>query len=94
MIAETALAATNGVTTPCFDAPAPKRPQPTSVAETGLALSMLADLMLKTIHFAGRPSGKYLANQLALSYPVTEELLTFLRQGQAIEIVGTSATLQ
>ncbi len=51
---------------------------------------MLADLMLKTIHFAGRPSGKYLADQLALSYPVTEEMLAFLRQGQAIEVAGTS----
>ncbi len=68
----------------------PHRSQPATIEETGLELSMLADLMLKTIHFAGRPNGKYLAGQLALSFPATEELLTFLRQGQAIEVVGTS----
>ena len=76
--------------TPESVADVPSRLQPATVEETGLELSMLADLMLKTIHFAGRPNGKYLADQLALSYPVTDELLTFLRQGQAIEVVGTT----
>ena len=90
MIAETEPSATNGATAPEPAEEMPFRPQPTTVEETGLELSMLADLMLKTIHFAGRPNGKHLANQLALSFPVTEELLTFLRQGQASEVVGTS----
>ena len=90
MIAETEPSATHGAAAPELAADIPSRPQPATIEETGLELSMLADLMLKTIHFAGRPNGKYLADQLALSFPATEELLTFLRQGQAIEVVGTS----
>lgn len=71
-------------------ADAPFVPQPGSVEETGLELSLLVDLMLKTIYFLGRPSGRTLADQLALSFPVTEELITFLRQEQAIEMVGSA----
>src|SRR3972149_6490742 len=67
---------------------APFVPQPATVAETGVELSMLVDLVLKTGHFAGRPSGRQLTDHLALSFPVTEELIGFLRQEQALEIVG------
>ena len=63
---------------------------PGSVAETGLELSLLVDLVLKIIYFSGRPSAHQLAEQLALTFPVVEELLAFLRQEQAIEIVGSS----
>ena len=69
---------------------APFVPQPTSVAETGLELSMLVDLMLKTIYFYGRPSGRILSEQLSLSFPVMEELISFMRQEQALEIVGSN----
>jgi len=65
-------------------------PQPTSIEETGLDLSLLADLALKAIYFTGRPSGQQLAKQLALSFGVTEELVAFLRKEQAVEIVGSS----
>lgn len=64
-------------------------PQPTTVEETGLELTLLVDLMLKSIYFAGRPSARALAEQMALSFSVTEELITFMRQEQAIEIVGS-----
>ena len=65
-------------------------PQPGSVEETGLELSSLVDLTLKTVHFAGRPSGRRLASQLALPFSVTDELVSFLRQEQMIEVVGSS----
>ena len=65
-------------------------PQPTTVEETGLELSLLVDLTLKTIYFLGRPSGRTLSEHLALSYAVLEELITFLRQEQVIEIVGSA----
>jgi len=68
----------------------PHVPQPTDVEKTGLELSMLVDLALKTIHFAGRPTGRQLADQLCLPFPVVEEIIVFLRQEQAIETVGTS----
>jgi len=64
-------------------------PQPSTIEDTGLELSLLVDLMLKTIYFAGRPAARQLADQMALSFAVIEELVAFLRQEQAIEIVGS-----
>ena len=69
-------------------------PQPTTVEETGLEISMLADLLLKTIHFAGRPSGRQLSRQLAISFAVADELISFLRQSQSIEVVGTAGVAE
>ncbi len=65
-------------------------PQPKTVEETGIDLSLLIDLLLKTIYFSGRPTGRQLAEQLSLSYYVIEEITAFLRQEQVIEIVGSS----
>src|SRR3990172_1535320 len=74
-----------------FVAPAtPFVPQPSSLEETGLDLTLLVDLTVKTIHFSGRPSGRQLSEQLALSFPVTQELIAFLRREKAVEIVGGS----
>jgi predicted ATPase with chaperone activity len=64
--------------------------QPATVEETGLELSLLVDMMLKTVYFLGRPSGRALCEQLAVSFGVLEELVTFLRQEQALEIVGSA----
>lgn len=68
--------------------------QPSTVEETGLELSMLTDLMLKTVHFAGRPSGRQLSQQMAISVGVTDELVSFLRQEQDIEVVGTAGVAE
>ncbi len=64
--------------------------QPKTAEETGLDSSLLVDLILKTLYYSGRPSGRQLAENLALPYPVVEEIITFLRQEQAVEIVGSS----
>jgi len=72
----------------------PHVPQPTTVEETGLSLSMLADLMLKTIHFAGRPSARRLSQEMKVSFSVTDELIGFLRQQQDIEVVGSSGVAE
>ncbi|MEX0786909.1 MAG: ATP-binding protein [Dehalococcoidia bacterium] len=64
--------------------------QPATVEETGLEQSLVADLMLKAIHFAGRPTARHIVRQIALSFPVVEQMLAFLRQEQAIEVVGTA----
>ena len=69
---------------------APFVPQPASIEETGVELSLLADLTFRVIHFSGRPSGRQVAEQLALPYSITEEIITFLRQQQAVEIVGSA----
>ena len=90
MIEETTPLTPNAeASTPSEDA-APHLQQPSTVEETGIELSLLIDLMLKTIHFAGRPSARQLAEQLALSFSVTDELIAFLRQEEAIEVVGSA----
>jgi predicted ATPase with chaperone activity len=64
--------------------------QAKSVEDTGLELSLLVDLAAKTFYYSGRPTGRQLAEHLALPYPVAEELIAFLRQEQALEIVGSA----
>ena len=57
-----------------------KRPvAPGSVEETGLELGVVADLALKALYFAGNISGNEVADRLALSGPVTKDVLDFLR---------------
>src|SRR3990172_9391613 len=68
---------------------APLVPQPASIEETGVDVSLLADLALRIIHFSGRPSGRQVAEQLALPYSLAEEIIGFLRQQQVVEIVGS-----
>ncbi|HZP57441.1 MAG TPA: ATP-binding protein [Dehalococcoidia bacterium] len=69
---------------------APFVPQPQTVEETGLDLSMVLDLVVKAIYFAGRPAARQVAAQLALSFPVVDEVLTFLKREQLAEVVGSS----
>jgi predicted ATPase with chaperone activity len=90
MIAEPATLTVSIEPEPTPPGEAPFVAQPTSVAETGLELSMLVDLMLKTIYFYGRPSARTLSDQLCLSFQVMEELISFLRQEQAMEVVGSA----
>ncbi len=89
MTDETISPGPNEEASPPSEDAAPQLPQPSTVEETGIEFSLLVDLTLKTIHFAGRPSARQLAEQLALSFAVTEALVTFLRQEEAIEIVGS-----
>jgi hypothetical protein len=63
---------------------------PKDIAESGLSLSLLADLTLKSIYFGGRPSLRDLAGQLCLSLTVVDQLISFLREQQMCEIVGAS----
>ncbi|MEX1255008.1 MAG: ATP-binding protein [Dehalococcoidia bacterium] len=64
--------------------------QANTIEETGLDLSLLVDMAVKSTYFTGRPTGRQLAAHLALAYSVVEELIAFLRQAQALEIVGSS----
>lgn len=71
---------------------APFVPQPQTIEETGLDLSMILDLVVKSIYFAGRPSARQIAAQLALPFPVIDEVLTFLKREQLAEVIGSSGT--
>ncbi len=71
------------------EAAAPFVPQPQSLEETGLEFSMVLDLVVKAIYFAGRPAARQIAATLALSFPVVDEVLAFLKREQLAEVVGS-----
>lgn len=69
---------------------APFVPQPQTAEETGLDFSMILDLVVKAIYFGGRPSARQIAAQLALAFPVVDEVLAFLKREQMAEVVGSA----
>ena len=71
------------------DEAAPFVPQPLTLEETGLEFSMVLDLVVKAIYFAGRPAARQIAATLALSFPVVDEVLAFLKREQLAEVVGS-----
>src|SRR4030042_908813 len=48
------------------------------------------DLCIKSIYYLGRPPARIVSSQLALSYHVVLELLTFLKREQMCEVVGSN----
>jgi predicted ATPase with chaperone activity len=79
-------------TAPIADAPIDTLlpPPPRTLAETGLSLDLVLQLVLKTLHFAGELSGIELARRLGLAFTVIEPALEALRQQRQCEIVGGS----
>lgn len=69
---------------------APFVPQPQTIEQTGLDFSMILDLVVKSIYFAGRPTARQVAAQLALGFGVIDEVLSFLKREQLAEVVGSS----
>jgi hypothetical protein len=69
---------------------APWVPQPQTIEETGLDFTMILDLVVKAVYFAGRPSARQVASQLALPFPVIDEMLAFLKREQLAEVVGSA----
>ncbi len=65
-------------------------PSPTSIAETGLSLPILADLVLKIIYFATNIPGQKIEETSKLPFPnVLDKVLEFLKQEEYIDIVGS-----
>ncbi|HEX5480081.1 MAG TPA: hypothetical protein VFY79_10220, partial [Dehalococcoidia bacterium] len=69
---------------------APFVPQPQTIEESGLDFSLILDLVIKSIYFGGRPSARNIATQLALGFPVVDQVLAFMKQQQLAEVVGSS----
>lgn len=65
-------------------------PQPQSVEDTGLDISSILDLVVKAIYFGGRPAARHIAAQLALPFPVIDEVLAFMKREQMVEVVGSA----
>src|SRR6187397_328629 len=65
-------------------------PPPRTLAEAGLSLDLVLQLVVKTLHFAGELTGVDLARRLGLAFSVIEPVLEALKQQRQIEIVGGS----
>lgn len=61
-------------------------PRPKTVEDTGLTLHFLAELFVKHINDAGLLTLKQMMQRLALSGPVIEEVISFLRKEVLIEV--------
>ena len=70
-------------------ATAPRHPlPPVTLAETGLNLDLITQLVLKTMHFAGELEGAELGKHLGLSFQVIEPAVVDLKEQHHIAIVG------
>lgn len=61
-------------------------PRPKSVAETGLSMTFLADLLEKHLYEAGVLTLGMMIRRVALAGPILEEVLNFLRREGRIEV--------
>ncbi len=72
-------------------APLPKEgllPTPQTLAESGLRLDLVVQLVLKHLHFAGELTGIALADRLGLVFPIIEPALDQIKAQTLCEIVG------
>lgn len=64
-------------------------PQPTSIAETGLSMGFLTDLVLKVIYFTGAITGQRLEEMTKLPFlNVIDRVLEFLKLEEYVDIIG------
>lgn len=64
-------------------------PEPTSIAETGLGMGFLTDLVLKVVYFHGNITGQQIAEVTKLPFlGVLDKLLEFLKLEEYVDIIG------
>src|SRR5579863_8590344 len=66
-------------------------PRPKTIAETGLSLAFLGDLLEKHLFEAGVLTLGVMAKRTALAGPILEEILNFLRRESRVEIRARTA---
>ena len=71
-----------------IEAPDPVAPRPRTLAETGLDLHFLAELLVKHLHAGGVLTLGQLSERLALAGSILETVLGFLRKESRVEILG------
>lgn len=65
-------------------------PEPTSIAESGLGMGFLTDLVLKVVYFYGNITGQQLSEVTKLPYlNVLDKVLEFLKLEEYVDIIGT-----
>src|SRR5262249_55586524 len=66
-------------------------PLPRTVAETGLSVDQIEQLMMKTLH-TGELTGVTLAERIGLSYSLLEPLIERLRAERLVEVRGATGS--
>jgi hypothetical protein len=68
-------------------------PEPTSIAESGLGMGFLTDLVLKVVYFYGNITGQQLSEVTKLPYlNVLDKVLEFLKLEEYVDIIGTQGS--
>ena len=65
---------------------------PNTMAEAGLNLDLLTQLVLKHLHFSGELKGSEVAGRLGVSFSVVEPALEFLKSQHQLEVAGGAIT--
>ncbi|MGW8282893.1 MAG: hypothetical protein ACWGON_06305 [Gemmatimonadota bacterium] len=71
-----------------FEQAAP--PVPLTLPDTGLAPTLVEDLVLKMMYDRGAMSGQNLRDRLKLPFAIIDEQLTDLQQRRFVEVRGTT----
>lgn len=61
---------------------------PKNITSTGLSRTMIEELILRTIHAHGQPTGGEIARELKISYQIIGPLLQQMRTTQLIDVMG------
>jgi predicted ATPase with chaperone activity len=61
---------------------------PTTLAEAGLSVDLITQLLLKTLHFSGELTGTELSRRLGLPFRALEPVLSTIKQHHHVEISG------
>ncbi len=65
-------------------------PRPRSIADTGLSMSYMSDLVLRALYLIGEMTGQMIVETLYLPYEnVLDQAIAYLRREQMIEVKGT-----
>lgn len=71
-----------------LEPPVDSRPEPTTIAETGLTREFLYELALKSIYYTGTATAAELVDALGLSGSVVQEILSALSRERLIMVLG------
>ncbi|HTM25770.1 MAG TPA: hypothetical protein VL225_11290 [Vicinamibacterales bacterium] len=63
-------------------------PAPATLAEAGLSVDLITQLVLKTLHFSGELTGTELSRRLGLPFRALEPVLGTIKQQHQVEIYG------
>jgi predicted ATPase with chaperone activity len=68
-------------------------PEPTSIAETGLGMGFLTDLVLKVVYFHGNISAQHISEVTKLPFlGVLDKVLDFLKLEEYVDIIGSQGS--